>query len=407
MGGIMRAKAKHRIESIDLLRGAVMILMALDHARQYFAHGFFFSKPTDLATTTPLLFFTRWITHFCAPVFVFLAGTSAFLYGTRRNSTRKVSRFLFTRGIWLVLIEVVIIRFGLTFDITFSTIILQVIWVIGMSMIFLSALVYLPRWFILIIGLVMVFGHNIFDSVSMHYFDSAGAGGITANSLIMNLLHQPNFIIFSPDFAINIVYPLIPWPGLMALGYVFGELYQKDYNPGKRKKWLLWMGIGAVVLFFILRTFNLYGDPKPWEIQSTFPFSIISFFNVTKYPVSLQFLLITLGPAFIFLYLVESVKNRASDFLIIFGRVPFFFYVIHFYLIHLLAFIGVAYAGRAANELILTARAIMSGSMADYGYHLWVTYLVWILVVFLLYPICKWYNSYKANNREKWWLSYL
>jgi uncharacterized membrane protein len=407
MGGVMEAKTNRRIESIDLIRGVVMILMALDHARMYFAQGFFYSKPTDLATTTPFLFFTRWITHFCAPVFVFLAGTSAFLYGTRRNSIKEVSWFLFTRGIWLVFIEVVIIRFGWTFDITFSAIILQVIWIIGISMIILSVLVFLPRWLVLATGLVMVFGHNIFDSIGVHYFDSVGAGAITAGSLVSDMLHQPNFVVFSPDFVINFVYPLIPWPGLMALGYIFGELYRKDFDPAKRKRWLLWMGIGAVVLFFILRAFNLYGDPKPWEVQSSIAFSVISFFNVTKYPVSLSFLLITLGPAFIFLYLVENIKNRATDFLIIFGRVPFFFYVIHIYLIHLLAFIGIAYAGRAAGELILTTRALMSMSLADYGYSLWVTYVVWILVVLLLYPLCKRYNDYKANNRAKWWLSYL
>jgi uncharacterized membrane protein len=221
------------------------------------------------------------------------------------------------------------------------------------------------------------------------------------------MLHQPNFVIFSPEFVINFVYPLVPWPGLMALGYVFGTLYRKDYDPTKRKRWLLWMGIGAVVLFFILRVFNLYGDPKPWAPQNSVAFSIISFFNVTKYPVSLLFFLITLGPSLIFLYLTENIKNRATDFIIIFGRVPFFFYVIHIYFIHLLAFIGIAYAGRGAGELILTARAFMSGSLADYGYSLWVPYLVWILVVFLLYPLCKWYNAYKADNRAKWWLSYL
>jgi uncharacterized membrane protein len=402
---------KYRIESIDLLRGVVMVLMALDHTRDFFGSGTFFSEPTDLSTTTPLLFLTRWITHFCAPVFVFLAGTSAFLYGTRRESIKEVSWFLFTRGIWLIIVEVVINRFGWTFDITFSTITLQVLWAIGASMVFLSALVFLPRLLIFSIGIVLVFGHNLLDFAGSFfgqgYSDSFVQEWTTVARFIWSVLHQPNYVVLGPDFGINIAYPLIPWIGVMALGYVFGTLYHKVYDAGKRKSRLLWMGIGATSLFLLLRAFNLYGDPSPWSTQKSSIFSIMSFANTTKYPPSLLFLLMTLGPSFLFLYWTENVKNRVTDSLIIIGRVPFFFYVIHIYVIHLLALLGLVYAGRSWTEYILTSKSFMAGTLADFGFSLVVVYLIWLLVVALLFPICKWYNDYKTNHREKWWLGYL
>ena len=385
-----------------------MILMALDHTRDFFGKGFFFAEPTNLSTTTPLLYLTRWVTHFCAPVFVFLAGSAAFLYGARRGSAKSVSWFLFTRGIWLLFVEIFIVGFGWYFDINFSLIMLQVIWAIAMSMIFLSVLVYLPKWTILVTGLLIVFGHNIFDSVLNSVLpDYIITGKIHPAQLILSALHKPEIFAFTPDFVLNLAYPLIPWIGVMALGYVFGSLYQEDYSYARRKKLLLLMGIGAVLLFLILRSFNIYGDPVPWAQQKTAIFTIMSFFNVTKYPVSLLYLLITLGPAMIFLYLTENVGNRISAFVKVYGRVPFFFYVSHLYLIHLLAFAGIAFAGRRAGELILTAEAIGAERLADYGYNLWVVYLVWAVVIALLYPVCRWYSSYKAQNRGKWWISYV
>ncbi|UCD93782.1 MAG: DUF1624 domain-containing protein [Candidatus Zixiibacteriota bacterium] len=395
----MEESRKYRIESIDLLRGVVMILMALDHVRMYFGYGSLFAKPTDLATTTPLLFFTRWITHFCAPVFIFLAGTSAFLYRTRRESTKEVSWFLFTRGMWLVLIELIVVRFGWTFDITYSTIILQVIWAIGMSMIFLSALVFLNKKLIFAVGIIIVIGHNLLDSIS--------AQGTAAMDFVWYSLHQKNFVFLGPDFAVDLHYPLIPWIGVMALGYVFGTLYRKGYSAEKRKRWLLWMGFGAVLLFLVLRAYNVYGDPRPWGPQKSFVFSVMSFMNTVKYPVSLLFLLMTIGPSLIFLALVEDIRNRTSGYLVTIGRVPFFFYVIHIYVIHVLGIFGLIYAGRNWTDYILTARSFMTASPADYGYNLLVVYIVWIIVLILLYPLCKRYNEYKADNRTKRWLSYL
>jgi len=407
----MEIVKRKRIESIDLLRGLVMILMALDHSRQYFNYGSFFSEPTNLDTTTPALFFTRWITHFCAPVFVFLAGTSAFLYGTRRKNTKEVSWFLFSRGLWLVFIEITVVTFGWNFDITWSAIILQVIWAIGASMIFLSFMVYLPKKYILIIGLIIVFGHNFLDSLSgvlaPRYFSSVSPTGTNLKEFIWFALHQKNFIMYSPDFTVNIVYPIIPWIGVMALGFIFGGLYQKEYDAQIRKKWLLWLGIGSIVLFLVLRAFNIYGDPKPWEIQDTFIYSVMSFFNANKYPVSLQFLLMTLGPAFLFLLVTENLKNIVAKSVIVFGRVPFFFYVIHIYTLHLLGAFGLMYAGKNWSDTILNAHAFVTGSLADTGYSLPVVYAFWIIVIVGLFPLCKWYNNYKANNRDKWWLSYL
>jgi uncharacterized membrane protein len=388
----------HRIESIDLLRGLVMILMALDHARAYFGYGSFFAEPTDLTTTTPLLFFTRWITHFCAPVFVFLAGTAAFLYGTRREKTGQVAWFLLTRGLWLILLEVTVVNFGWTFDVTLSFHILQVIWAIGFSMVCLAGLVFLPKWALLTVGIILVAGHNLLDSVTI---------GGTVGTWIWSILHLQNIILLGPASAIDIHYPVIPWIGLMVLGYAFGELYKKGFDARQRKKLLLILGNGAIAAFVVLRLFNIYGDPRPWSPQGNFTFSLISFFNTTKYPPSLLFLLMTMGPSLIFLYMTEELQNKVTQAVVVLGRVPLFFYVIHIYLIHILAILGLMIAGRAWTEYILTARVFFNATLADYGYGLPVVYLIWILVTVALFPLCKRYMDYKANNRARWWLSYL
>jgi uncharacterized membrane protein len=395
----MKHSAHYRIESIDLLRGMVMVIMALDHARMYFGMGYWFSDPTNLSTTTPLLFFTRWITHFCAPAFVFLAGTSAFLYGAHNKSHKAVSWFLFTRGVWLLFVELIIVNFAWTFDITLSFHILQVIWAMGMSMLCLSALVFLPKQLIFIIGILLVAGHNLLDSISME--------GTTVTNLIWYALHQEKMIVLDSHSIIYLHYPLIPWIGLMALGYIFGMLYQEQFSAERRNKWLWWMGIGAVLLFVLLRTFNLYGDPSHWSPQHSFVFSIFSFVNTTKYPPSLLYILMTIGPSLVFLALTEGLRNKAVSFFVTFGRVPFFFYVIHIYFIHLLAVVAMIYAGRSWGDCILTAHSLITKSLEDYGFGLYVVYLIWFIVVALLYPLCKWYNEYKATNRGKWWLRYL
>ncbi|MBC8767969.1 DUF1624 domain-containing protein [Arenibacter sp. BSSL-BM3] len=393
----MQLKTK-RIESIDILRGLVMVIMALDHVRDYFNYGSFFIDPTDVETTTPILFFTRFITHYCAPVFVFLAGTSAFLYG--RNKTRaQLSKFLLTRGIWLIFMEIVVNNLIWTFDLTYSFPILQVIWAIGFSMICLSFLIYLPKKIILVIGLVIIVGHNLLDGIVMQ--------GNSLQSIIWYLLHQNQILVLGPDKMILFHYPVIPWIGLMALGYCFGQLYVKDFDAKLRQTWLLRMGLGALGLFFVLRGLNIYGDLVPWTMQDTNTKTIMSFFNVTKYPPSLAFVLITIGPALLFLYAVENVKNSISNFFMVFGRVPFFYYFLHVLVIHLVAIAGILIFGGNWKDMILTADVFMNEKLATYGYSLWVVYLVWIGIVLALYPLCKKYMVYKLNNRDKWWLSYL
>ena len=390
---------QRRITSIDLLRGLVILLMALDHVRMYFGEGTWYSHPTDLVTTTPLLFLTRWVTHFCAPVFVFLAGTSAYLSGMKKSSTAKISGFLFSRGLWLVFVELVIVNFAWTFDITYSFRLLQVIWAIGLSMILLSALVFIPHRLILAIGIILVFGHNLLDGISV--------SGKTVNDLLWYSLHQPNFLILDSGNVINFVYPVLPWIGLMAVGYVFGTLYQREYDVDKRKKTLLWVGMSLVMLFFILRGGNLYGEPNVWTERSTAIFSTLSFLNTTKYPPSLHFLLMTMGPALVFLELSENVRSKAGKFISTFGKVPLFFYVIHLYFIHFLASAWLVYQGQDWSAYVLSAQEIMSGRLGRFGVSLEAVYVIWIMVVVMLYPLCRWYQAYKEQHPEKRWLSYL
>jgi uncharacterized membrane protein len=389
----------NRIASIDFLRGLVMIIMALDHVRMYFALGTWYAEPTNLATTTPLLFFTRWITHFCAPVFVFLAGTSAFLYGMKKSNVREIAWFLFTRGLWLILVEVVIVNFAWTFDITYSFIILQVIWAIGLSMVTLSVLVFLPSWLIFAIGMILVFGHNLLDSIIVQ--------GSSVQDVIWHILHQPGTIIIDSTRFINVVYPVLPWIGLMALGYVFGNFYKQDFPIEHRRPWLFAIGVSATLLFIILRGFNLYGEPREWVMLNTPVFRLMSFLNTTKYPPSLHFLLMTMGPALILLAAIEPLENRLAKPVIIFGRVPFFFYIVHLYLIHGLATLFLLYQGRDGSEYVLSSAGIRSGTLSSFGMSLEAVYVMWVLVVILLYPICRGYQKYRQNHPSRWWLSYL
>jgi uncharacterized membrane protein len=389
-----------RVLSIDLLRGAVMLLMALDHVRMYFGYGTWYTGPTDLATTTPLLFFTRWITHFCAPVFVFLAGTSAFLVGLKKENVKGLTWFLLTRGLWLVFAEIVIVNFAWTFDITYSFIILQVIWAIGISMIFLCALVLLPNPLILAIGLALVLGHNLLDGIRVQ--------GDNFSDIVWYVLHQPETVSLK-DQVVNVVYPVLPWSGLMASGYVCGMLYSPGFPPERRRSLLFTVGLSATLLFLLLRGFNLYGEPTHWHLrqQDSPLLSVMAFLNTTKYPPSLQFLLMTMGPALIFLTLSESIRSRVIEPVLTFGRVPFFFYVVHLYLIHAAALLWLGYSGRDWHEYILSAAALRSGRLSNFGLSLSGVYLAWSLVVAGLYPLCRWYQKYKGAHSSQRWLSYL
>ncbi|MBV6443421.1 MAG: DUF1624 domain-containing protein [Haliscomenobacteraceae bacterium CHB4] len=390
-----------RVISLDLLRGIVMVIMALDHVRDFTHYGTFFNDPTNLATTNPALFFTRWITHFCAPIFVFLAGTSAFLYGVRRGSTRALSRFLLTRGLWLIFMELTVINLGISFDISFSLHIFQVIWAIGLSMICLGGLVYLPKNALIAIGLLIVACHNLLDGIAMQ--------GTSLPAVVWYFLHQANFLLTGPNSAVFIVYPVLPWIGLMALGYAFGHWYRPGSDSARRKAFLWKAGLVAIGLFVFLRTFNIYGDPRHWAPQKDFVFSVLSFLNTTKYPPSLLYLLMTLGPAMLFLYWAEDRFKRQEGFFATIGRVPFFYYILHFYVVHIVSVLGVLYAGLPwrYNQLSAQNMAQPEPELLQYGYPLIVTYSIWLLVIAIMYPLCKWYDRYKRNNRDKWWLSYL
>ncbi|GAB5401044.1 MAG: DUF1624 domain-containing protein [Aureisphaera sp.] len=392
----MNTVASHRIQSIDILRGVVMVLMALDHVRDFYHLGGMTSDPANMDTTTPLLFFTRFITHFCAPVFIFLAGTSAYLYGQKRTK-KELSYFLWTRGLWLIIIEITINTFLWWFDPSFGFINLQVLWAIGICMILLAGLIHLPKKAIIVFGLLLVFGHNALDSITS---ENSGLGVFWA------FLHELSFTSLGSRW-VSISYPIIPWVGVMSLGYVFGELYKKGSNPKFRQKWLMGLGLTSIALFFVLRGLNIYGDLVPWSIQKNTTYTILSFFNVAKYPPSLAFLLITLGPAFLFLKGIEKVQNRISNFFIVFGRVPFFYYLLHMLVLHLAALLALVAMGKDWTLMVFTQENFTNPDLANYGYSLGVVYLVWIGVVIICYPICKKYMKYKADNKHKKWLSYL
>jgi uncharacterized membrane protein len=392
----MPVKSK-RLHSIDLLRGTVMIIMALDHVRDYFHASAFLYDPTDLTRTDTPLFFTRWITHFCAPIFTFLAGTAAFLNGTKKTK-KELSYFLFTRGLWLVIAEVLIVTLGWTFNPQYPVLILQVIWALGVSMMVLAGMIFLPLTAILIIGLALIGAHNLLDVPP--------TAGAHHTSLLMAAIHEQRIFPMKP-FSIMMGYPVTPWIGIMLVGYVFGQLYLPTFDSGRRRKTLIGLGLAAIALFIIIRFINIYGDPHPWEAQKTPVFTVLSFLNTTKYPPSLLYILMTLGPAMLFLAFAEKPLNKLSEKVVVFGRVPMFYYLVHIYLIHILAVIAAAISGFKGGDMVLTGWVSMNAQLQGYGYSLAFVYVLWIIIVIGVYPLCKWYDNYKRANRSKWWLSYI
>jgi uncharacterized membrane protein len=388
---------KKRVESIDILRGIVMIIMALDHVRDFFHVGAFTGDPLDPATTTPMLYFTRWITHFCAPTFVFLAGTSAYLVGLRKTKA-ELSSFLIKRGLWLILIEVVVITFALTFNPLYNTVMLQVIWAIGISMVFLGLAVRLPYGVIFAIGALIVLGHNILD-----YPEAARKQEV---GFLWDLLHNGRFDIYTyaSNRVLIIAYAFIPWLGIMFMGYSAGKLFEPTVDTHKRQKTLVITGLGLIVLFVVLRLLNDYGNPFPWAPQQNGVATFMAFMRVQKYPPSLMYTCITIGPALIVLALLENVQNRFTGFVKVYGRVPFFYYVLHFYLIHILTVIAFFASGYGTKDIVPPTGFLFRP--VQFGYNLWVVYGVWAGIVLALYPLCRWYNKYKATHTQ-WWLSYV
>jgi len=389
---------KQRILSIDILRGAIMLIMAIDHTRDFFhIHGAD-QEPTDLVMTTPILFFTRWITHFCAPIFLFLSGMSAFLAGQKRTPKQQMS-FLAKRGIWLIIVEVVVITFGISFNPLYNVIILQVIWAIGWSMLILALLVRTSMAVIITTGCLLVFGHNLLDYLSL---PKEGALPIFINVII----NSPRVLIpVGTNRFIYDLYTILPWTGVMLLGYAFGTLYVRSFDTSKRKKILLGSGIFLVLLFVIVRFINRYGDPAPWSPQKDPVFTFLSFINTTKYPPSLQYLSMTIGPGLISLSLLENARNKFARVLMVYGKVPFFYYVVHFYLLHLLCVIFFFASGYGAKDIVDPNLPFLFRPM-HFGFDLWVVYALWLFVVVVLYRPCKWFNNYKATHHQ-WWLTYI
>jgi len=383
------AQPRRRIESVDILRGWVMVVMALDHTRDFFSSARF--DPTDLSRTWPALFATRWITHFCAPVFVFLAGTGAYLSLRKGRSVASLSRLLWTRGLWLVIVEVTIVRFGweLNFDYRFTM--LQVIWAIGWCMVVLAGLVWLPSRAVAGIGIAMIVVHNAFDPVKPSALDPFG--------FLWNILHVPAALSIDRSHAIFVAYPLVPWIGVMAAGYGFGELY--GWEPGRRKRFLLRLGIGLVALFAALRYSNVYGDAQKWASQKNGLFTFFSFINVTKYPPSLLYLLATLGPAIAFLAYLEKPPGWLNSKIVVFGRVPFFFYVIHLPFLHLLA--GLVFYAKWGP--VVFTYSFANPPPPDVGFGLPAVYAFWTFAVVVLYFPSRWFAGLKARRRDAW-LSY-
>ncbi len=398
----MISPTKKRIESIDILRGIVMVIMASDHVRDYFHINANTDDPMNLATTTIPLYFTRWISHFCAPVFVFLSGTSIYLQSLRKTNTELAS-FLIKRGLWLILIECTVISLAWTFNPRHDIIIFQVIWAIGISMVILGLLklVHLPQIVLFILGVVHVFGHNILD-----FYEKAQD---FQSNFWWDLFHHGVFqpYTYAPNRIVLMVYPFPAWTGVMLLGYCAGSLFTSEFSIEKRKKILACIGVGLILFFVVLRFTNVYGDPIKWSIQKDAIYTFLSFINVNKYPPSLLYLCITLGPALILLAFIENIKNKFTDAMVVFGRTAFFYYILHLYVIHLLTTILFFVRGHSFEDSNSPNHHPFLFVVAGEGYGLPVVYLIWIIVVVALYPLCKRYDQYKINHKEKWWLSYV
>ncbi len=389
-----------RIQTVDAVRGAIIIIMAIDHVRDFISAAAMSFSPTDLTHTTTALFFTRWITHFCAPVFAFTAGIGIFLWLGRSRTKAQLSRFLLTRGLWLVFLELTIIRFIMFFDMKFGNtlIILSVIWMLGLCMVVLAGLVHLPTRVLAVLSIVTIAGHNLLDRIPDTRFGSA--------AWVWDIFHRQAVFRFH-DASILVAYPLVPWVAVMAAGYCFARVFQ--WEPERRQRLMLRLGMALTLSFVLLRAVNIYGDPFRWSVQGSRLFTVLSFLNCSKYPPSLLFLLMTLGPALVVMSWLDRKHLSEANPVIVFGRVPFFFFVAHLALIHALAIIlGFVRYGKA-NFLLLPAPSM--GGMRktfppDYGYNLWVVFAVWIAVIVILYPVCRWFAQLKQRRRD-WWLSYL
>jgi uncharacterized membrane protein len=381
---------RFRLESVDVVRGVIMILMALDHTRDFFGQTSF--SPTDPTQTTIPLFFTRWVTHFCAPVFFLLTGTGAYL-SLRKKSKGELSRFLFTRGLWLIFLEITLFRcLGLQFNFDYHVTFLDVLWALGWAMILLSGLVHLRTPVVTAFGVVMIAGHNLLDPIQ------------SANP-VWSILHSLNFIVAPPGHAVFVAYTLIPWVGVTVVGYGLGQIY--NWTTERRKNFLLRVGLGVTAAFVILRGINVYGDPVRWTTQKSAAFTALSFLNTNKYPPSLLFLLMTLGPALLFLWAVDGGTPQFLRPALVLGKVPMFYYLLHFPLIHLLA-VAVCYVRYGQVHWMFESPQLSQFPITPppgWGFSLPIVYLVWAFVVLAVYPLCRWFAALKQRRGDHW-LSY-
>ena len=373
---------------MDLVRGVIMVVMALDHVRDFFSNVRF--DPLDFKQTNTVLFLTRWITHYCAPNFIFLAGTGAFLGMTRGKSKSALSRLLWTRGLWLIFLDMTAVRFGWAFNFDFHFNFMMILWPIGFSMIVLSALVKLPAQGVGFFGVAIISLHNLFDRVQPEAFGNW--------AWLWRLLHAGGTIRLSESVSFVAFYALIPWLGVMLAGYGFGGLLLLERE--RRRKLLLRLGLGLCAVFVLLRGVNYYGDMKPWTHQTNAIFTFLSFLDCTKYPPSLLYDLMTIGPGIAVIALADRSLGRVAQFFITFGRVPMFYYLLHAPLIHLLAVLVALPNYQAAIGSFLGTEPRIG-----YGFDLWVVYLLWVLVLLLLYPACRWFADLKRRRKDAW-LSY-
>ncbi len=399
---------KARVDSVDMLRGLIMVIMMLDHTRDFVHFQAALFDPTDVSRTYPLLFFTRWITHFCAPLFVFLAGTGAYFQQLRGKPKGELSRFLITRGIWLIVLEFTVLRVIIFFNFDYPVFLgfLQVIWVIGWGMIVLAGLIYLPLRAIVVLSVGMIVLHNALDGIHSMSWRGPGSPVPGFGASLWKVFHEPGMIFpFGfPGPALLVLYPLIPWIGVLAAGYAFGSLYRLD--EGERRRILLRLGSAITLGFIVIRAINIYGDPSRWSAQSDPVKTALSFLATSKYPPSLLYLMMTLGPAMLFLAWFDGrTRGKLARTFIVYGRVPLFFYLLQWIVTHTLALVAGRIAGKPTDYLFTNVG--FSGPPAPgSGFGLAMVYALWILGVVLLYPICRWYAGVKAR-RHDWWLSYL
>ncbi|WP_343746489.1 heparan-alpha-glucosaminide N-acetyltransferase domain-containing protein [Chitinophaga sp.] len=392
----MNTTSPYRVASIDVLRGLVMVIMALDHTRDFFHRTAMTADPLNPATTTTMLYFTRWITHFCAPTFVFLSGVSAFL-AAQKKTKREASLFLIKRGLWLVVVEVTVITLGLTFNPFFNFVILQVIWAIGWSMVILGLLSWWSWNAVLAAGLLLFFGHNVIDYMKLP------AEGPASVMWLMLFTSRGGIVPLNATHLIGAFYAILPWTGIMLLGYCIGRWFTRDFPAEKRRQRLIITGTALIAMFVLLRWINGYGNPVPRKIYPDLWSNVLSFLDTSKYPPSLQFAGMTLGPALLALAVFERLQQAKNSVLAVYGRVPFFYYVLHFYLLHTVLVIAFFVAGYHQGQI---AQIPFWFRPADFGYALPGVYLVWAAVVLALYRPCRWFDRYRSTHRQ-WWLSYL